>query len=394
VGSGVPGAAEIKGTLLGSEDACHNSAMRKELRVVMTLEQCWHRVPGGTAVATLELARALRRLEGLELIGVSAKHSREPDPAWRPPVPVKRLPLPRLALYEAWHRLRRPAMERWTGPVDVIHATAMPVPPRSAPVVLTVHDLAFLKDRTHFTRRGNSFFRRGLELALKEADLVICPSLATMSDCMEAGFEEVRLRFVPHGVVIQTVDANEIERVRSQHSLERDYVLWTGTVEPRKNLPGLLRAWAQLETNAELVLVGPKGWNEDLDKHIGAARDRVKVLGFLPQTELAPIYAGAAAFCYPSLTEGFGLPVLEAMAQGTPVVTSSGTSTEEIAEGAGLLVDPRDAGAIADAIGRVLNDNELAARLGQKGRERAETYSWAKAAETTLAAYREVAWRK
>jgi glycosyltransferase involved in cell wall biosynthesis len=368
--------------------------MSKEVRVVMTLEQCWHRVPGGTAVATLELARALRRLDGLELIGVSARHSREPDVAWRPPVPVKRLPLPRLALYEAWHRLRRPAMERWTGSVDVIHATAMPVPPRSAPLVLTVHDLAFLKDPTHFTGRGNSFFKRGLELAMKEVDLVLCPSMATLNDCIAAGFEEQRLRYVPHGVVIQTVQADEIERVRSQHSLERDYVLWTGTVEPRKNLPGLLRAWEQLDTNADLVLVGPKGWNEDLEKHIGAARDRVKVLGFLPQRDLAPIYAGAAVFCYPSFTEGFGLPVLEAMAQGTPVVTSSGTSTEEIAEGAGLLVDPNDPASIAEAIGRVLSDGELAARLAQKGRERAETYSWAKAATTTLAAYREVAWRR
>ena len=368
--------------------------MEKSLRVAITLEQCWHRVPGGTAVAALELARALTRLDGLELIGVAAKHAREPDPAWRPSVPVKRLPLPRIALYEAWHRLRRPAVERWAGSVDVIHASAMPVPPRSAPLILSVHDLAFLKDATHFTRRGNSFFRRGLELALRDVDLVLCPSMATMNDCLEAGFDEQRLRFVPLGVVIHSVGKGEIERVRAQHSLDRDYVLWTGTVEPRKNLPGLLRAWAQLDVDADLVLVGPQGWNEDLDGHIGAARDRVKILGFLPQRDLAPIYAGATVFCYPSFIEGFGLPVLEAMAQGTPVVTSSGTSTAEIAEGAGLLVDPSDAASIADAIGRLLDDNELAARLARKGRERAETYSWAKAAETTLAAYREVAWRK
>jgi glycosyltransferase involved in cell wall biosynthesis len=368
--------------------------MEKAVRVAMTFEQCWHRIPGGTAVATLELARALVRLDGLELIGVAARHAHEPVATWRPPVQVTRLPLPRVALYEAWHRLRRPAVERWTGSIDLIHATAMPVPPRSAPLVLTVHDLAFLKDATHFTRRGNSFFRKGLELALSDADLVLCPSMATMNDCMEAGFGEERLRFVPHGVVIQSVDDREIERVRSQHELKRDYVLWTGTVEPRKNLPGLLRAWAQLEANADLVLVGPQGWNEDLDKHIGAERDRVKVLGFLPQRDLAPIYAGASVFCYPSFTEGFGLPVLEAMAQGTPVVTSSGTSTAEIAEGAGLLVNPKDASSISDAIGRILNDNELAAQLARKGRERAETYSWAKSAETTLAAYREVAWRK
>ncbi|CAN5578808.1 glycosyltransferase family 1 protein [soil metagenome] len=380
---------------MGSGDlACHNSAMAEPLRVAMTLEQCWHRVPGGTAVATLELARALTRLDGLELVGVAAKHAHEPDLAWRPPVRVAHLPLPRLALYEAWHRLRRPSVERWTGPIDVIHATAMPVPPRSAPLVLTMHDLAFLKDRAHFTRRGNSFFRRGLELALRDADLVLCPSKATMGDCLEVGFDERRLRLVPHGVVIQAVHNSDIERIRAQHDLSRDYVLWTGTVEPRKNLPGLLRAWALLEANADLVLVGPQGWNEDLDKHIGAARDRVKVLGWLPRRDLAPIYAGAAVFCYPSFTEGFGLPVLEAMAQSTPVVTSSGTSTEEIAESAGLLVDPNDPASIADAIGRMLNDNELAARLARKGRERAETYTWDSAAEKTLAAYGEVAWLK
>jgi glycosyltransferase involved in cell wall biosynthesis len=368
--------------------------MVEPMRVAMTLEQCWHRVPGGTAVATLELARALTQRGGLELVGVAAKHAREPDAAWRPPVPVAHLPLPRLALYEAWHRLRRPGVERATGPVDVIHATAMPVPPRSAPLVLTMHDLAFLKDPAHFTRRGNSFFRRGLELALKDADLVLCPSRATMSDCLEAGFDEQRLRLVPHGVVIQAVGDSDVARIRAQHDLGRDYVLWTGTVEPRKNLPGLLRAWGQLEANADLVLVGPQGWNEDLDKHIGGARERVRVLGWLPQRDLAPIYAGATAFCYPSFTEGFGLPVLEAMAQSTPVITSSGTSTEEIAEGAGLLVDPNDPASIAAALGRVLNDNELAAQLARKGRERAETYTWDGAAEKTLAAYREVAWRK
>lgn len=368
--------------------------MTGPLRVAMTLEQCWHRVPGGTAVATLELARALSRRDGLELVGVAAKHAHEPEEAWRPPVRVAHLPLGRLALYESWHRLRRPRIERRTGPIDVIHATAMPVPPRSAPLVLTMHDLAFLKDPAHFTRRGNSFFRRGLALALRDADLVLCPSKATMSDCLEAGFDEQRLRHVQHGVVIQTVGDADVERIRAQHDLSRDYVLWTGTVEPRKNLPGLLRAWAQLEANADLVLVGPRGWNEDLDKHIGAARDRVKVLGWLPQRDLAPIYAGAAVFCYPSFTEGFGLPVLEAMAQGTPVVTSSGTSTEEIAEDAGLLVDPNDPASIADAIGRVLDDNELAERLAHKGRERAETYTWESAAEKTLAAYGEVGWRR
>ncbi|MGH2752439.1 MAG: glycosyltransferase family 4 protein [Actinomycetota bacterium] len=365
--------------------------MTDGLRAALTFEQCWHRVPGGTAVATLELTRALARRSDIELIGVAARHLRPPAEAWRPPIAVAQLPLPRLALYESWHRLRRPPLERATGAIDVVHATAMPVPPRSVPLLLTIHDLAFLRDPAHFTRRGNSFFRRGLELALEDADLVLCPSRATIRDCLAAGFDEPRLRLVAHGVEARPVSPDEVRRVRLRHGLDRDYLLWTGTVEPRKNLPGLLRAWAKVDSDLDLVLVGPQGWNEDLDEHIGAARDRIKMLGFLPQKDLAPIYAGATVFCYPSFTEGFGLPVLEAMAQGTPVVTSRGTSTEEVAEGAGLLVDPHDDTSIAEAIGRVLGDARLSAQLAESGRKRAATYSWARAAETTVAAYREAA---
>jgi glycosyltransferase involved in cell wall biosynthesis len=368
--------------------------MTGRLRAALTLEQCWHRVPGGTAVATLELGRALAARADLDLIGVAARHPDPPADAWIPPVEVAQFPLPRLALYEAWHRLRKPAVERATGRVDVIHATAMPVPPRSAALILTVHDLAFLKNPAHFTRRGNSFFRRGLELALRDADLVLCPSQATLDDCKQAGFEEDRLRLVPHGVQVRPVSPEDIERVKVRHRIERDYVLWTGTVEPRKNLPGLLRAWAQIDADAELVLAGPPGWNEDLDEHIGAARDRVRLLGFLPPSELAPLYAGATVFCYPSFTEGFGLPVLEAMAQGTPVVTSKDTSTQELAEGAGLLIDPHDPASIAAALARVLQDSGLGERLAAQGRARAAQYSWDAAADKTMAAYREVAWPK
>jgi glycosyltransferase involved in cell wall biosynthesis len=235
------------------------------LRVAMTLEQCWHRVPGGTAVATLGAARALAARDDLEVVGVAAWHRNEAIEAWRPPVPVSHLPLPRLALYESWHRLRRPRVQRATGPIDVIHATAMPIPPRSAPLVVTVHDLAFLRSAKHFTRRGNSFFRRGLELALRDADLVLCPSKATINDCIKAGFDAAQLRLVPHGVTVQNPTPDDLARVRKHHGLDRRYVLWTGTVEPRKNLPGLLRAWAMVDAEADLVLVGPEGWSTDLE---------------------------------------------------------------------------------------------------------------------------------
>ena len=143
------------------------------MRVALTLEQCWHRIPGGTAVAGIGMAHGLKERSDVDVVGVAARHPRPPKDGWDPGILVYQLPLPRPALYEAWHRLRRPKVQVATGPLDVIHATSIAMPPRSAPLVLTMHDLAFIHEPSHFTRRGLRFFHRGLELASKEADLEI-----------------------------------------------------------------------------------------------------------------------------------------------------------------------------------------------------------------------------
>lgn len=358
-------------------------------RVAMTLEQCWHRVPGGTAVAALGMARYLKDVPDIDLVGVAARHPRRPDPEWRAPVEVFELPLPRVALYTAWHRLRRPRVELATSRVDVIHATTAAMPPKSAPLVITVHDLAWLKDRSHFTPRGLRFFERGLEIALRDADVVLCPSAATRSDCVTAGWGADKLRVVPFGIEARRATESDIEATRSRYGLPDRYILWTGTIEPRKNLGGLLEAYRSLKDPPALVLCGPRGWNEDLDAVVAPVRDRVRVLGFVPGADLAGLYAGAALFCWPSLTEGFGFPVLEAMAQGTPVVTSCGTSTEEIAGDAAVLVDPRDAASIATGLERILDDEGLAVELAEAGPARAAGFTWEKTAEGVAAAYRE-----
>ncbi len=336
------------------------------------------------------MARALAVRAEFEVVGVAALHRGPPAPPWKPPVQVRHLPLPRAALYEAWHRLRRPAVERATGTVDLVHATSIAVPPKSAALVVTIHDLAFLKDPSHFTTRGLRFFHRGLHLAREQADLVLCSSEATMRDCLEAGFAPPRLRHVPLGVDAARADPDSVDRVRRHHGLERPYVLWTGTIEPRKNLSRLLEAFGTMEADVDLVLVGPKGWKEDLDKLLTDMRERVRVLGFVPHADLAALYAGASVFCLPSLLEGFGFPVLEAMAQGTPVVTSRGTSTEELAGGAGVLVDPLDSRDIARGLIAVLADPVRAHELGDAGRARAAGYSWARTAALVAAAYREL----
>jgi glycosyltransferase involved in cell wall biosynthesis len=363
------------------------------VQVAVTLEQCWHSVPGGTAWSILELVRALDERDDVELIGVAARHRDAPASQWTPPIPVRHLPLPRNVLYETWHAplWRGPRVERATGPVDVVHATAVAYPASRAPVVVTIHDLAFLHDQQLATRHGHRFFRRGLELARRHAHLVMCPSEATMAECVDAGIEKARLRLVPWGVAPSTIDATEVRAAQDRYGLRRSYVLFAGTVEPRKNLPRLLDAFTRVPNDVDLVLAGPSGWNESIDEQLAALGDRVRPLGFVGRADLDALLAGAAVFCYPSVREGFGLPVLEAMAQGTPVVTSAVTSTAEVAGDTGLLVDPFDVDAIASAIRTLLDDADEARRLGDAGRERAKSFAWERTADLVAAVYREAA---
>jgi len=254
------------------------------------------------------------------------------------------------------------------------------------------------------------FFHRAIELAARDASIVVCPSQATIEDCVAYGFDRQRLRLVPWGTDATRVAPDEIERVRRDYALGRPYVFWTGTIEPRKNLTVLLDAFARLErTDVELVLGGPKGWNDELASLEARAGDRVRRIGFVPPADLTALYAGAELFCFPSLREGFGLPVLEAMAQGVPVVTSAGTATAEVLDGhpaaastaapaastatpataAGLLVDPRDPVAVAAAMDGLLGDPTRAAAIGAAGAARAATFTWARTAQGLVDAYTE-----
>ena len=371
--------------------------MDESIRVAVTVEQCWHRVPGGTATSVLGTLTALEARDDLEIVGVAARHAAPPPSAFVPPVAVRHLPLPRLALYESWHVLRWPKVERATGPVDLVHATAVAVPASDAPLVMTIHDLAFLADPTQATRHGNRFFRRGTELARRHAARVIVPSEATAAECREAGFDPAVLRVVPWGVQISEVSAADVAAARSRFGLERPFVLFVGTVEPRKNLAGVVGAMevvAAVHPEVDLVLVGPDGWNEDLARRLEpleTAGVTVHRLGFVPLSQLPVLYTACEAFCFPSLREGFGMPVLEAMAHGAPVVTSSGTATAEVGGDVALLVDPTDHEAIGDALLQILDDPVLAGDLDRRGRERAATFTWEAVGAATTGVYREVA---
>jgi glycosyltransferase involved in cell wall biosynthesis len=354
------------------------------LRVAYTLEQCWHDVPGGSTVAALEVLRRLAdrgHVDAIEMVGVAGRHRDEPRPEFRPSVPVARLPIGRPWLYEAWNRFERPLVERATGPIDVCHSTiAVPAATR-VPHVVTVHDVAFVHHPERFTRHGVRVMRAGLDRC-RSADLVLAPSRATLADLVAIGFPADRLRHVPWGVEAMHVDAADVDRVRAVHRLPDEFVLFVGTVEPRKNLARLAAAVAAVGT-LPLVVVGAPGWGDAAP--VGAD---VRFLGFVPATDLWPLYAAATVFAYPSLEEGFGMPIAEAMAHGAPVVTSRGSATEEIAGGAAELVDPLDADSIASGIRAALADRD---RLIELGAARAAQLTWNATVDATLTAYREVA---
>lgn len=367
------------------------------MRVAVTVEQSWHVVPGGIATSTVELLRALDKRGDLDLVGVSARHRDPPLDAFRPPVPVRQLPLSRRVLYESWQWLRHPVVERATGPVDVVHDVGYVVPPSKAPLVATVHDLWFLSHPDHYTWHSVAVLKRGVELARRHARLVMCPSRASIEASHAAGIELERLRLVPWGVRARPVDRDEATRIVRGYGLERSYVLFCGTIEQRKNLLRLLQAFEKLErTDLDLVLAGPQGWNPPdwnakMETAVSRLGRRCRRLGAVPPHDLDALCAEASVVVYPSLGEGFGFPVLYAMAQGAPVVTSAGTSTEDVAGDAALLIDPLDVDAMAEAIERVLNDRELAATLAEKGRQRAATFTWDRSAELAVEAYEEAA---
>jgi glycosyltransferase involved in cell wall biosynthesis len=368
------------------------------LRVAYTLEQCWNRVPGGTAGAALAVASAIdndRDTLGVDLIGVSARHRVTAPAPWTPTIAVRSLPLPRLALFEAWHLARRPPVEVATGTVDVIHATGLAIAPRSKPLVATVHDLAFLHTPEMFTAKGRRFFAQALKLLRSEVDLVLCSSEATRDDCVANGFDADRLRLVPLGVRSEPASAEQRISVRERYGLRGPFVLWLGTLEPRKNVGRVIAAFEALDDpELTLVLAGPDGWHLDdasAADALGRLGDRVVRTGQVSGADRDALYSEAEFFCFPSLREGFGLPVLEAMAQGTTVITSKGTSTEEVAGDCGLLVDPTDTAQITAAMDALRTDEALRSRLSEAGIARAAHFSWERTAERTTSAYRELA---
>ena len=301
-----------------------------------------------------------------------------------------------------WHRLQLPVpIDLLTGSLDLFHAPDFILPPLHRGVsILTVHDLAFLIHPECADERLLMFLERAVPRSCERADYIVTDSENTKNDviCL-LDADPHRVFVVPGGVdqVFQPANPGTIAEVRRTYNVWNPYVLAVGVIEPRKNLPRLIDAYSRfrLRTGAEhqLVIAGGKGWKWEetfrTAEQCGFADDIV-FTGYVPDEHLTALYSGADVFALPSLYEGFGLPVLEAMACGTPVVCSDTSSLPEFATGAAILVSPDDTNAIADALEQVCLDELVRSDLRTRGSKRAAEYTWERAATTLLEVYRKV----
>lgn len=283
--------------------------------------------------------------------------------------------------------------------LDVFHGPDARVPRLGrVPLVATVHDVFSLDSEKWADEGFRAKKRKAYADLAARARLLLFVSTHSRDRFLEFHpVEEARVRVVPEGVdpAFGRVDPAAAAAVRARLGVPAEYLLFVGQVAARKNVVRLLEALARLPASAPpLVLAGPRkhGSGEVLAAyHRLGLGPRALFLGHVPEEALAPLYAGARALCLPSLDEGFGLPVVEAMACGTPVLASTAGALPETAGGAALLVDPLSVEAIADGMGRLLGDRALRRDLAARGRARAAALTWEETARRTLAVYREAA---
>jgi glycosyltransferase involved in cell wall biosynthesis len=260
-------------------------------------------------------------------------------------------------------------------------------------LVVTIHDLFPLRHPDEYTSSGVRAVGKLVERAKSEADLVCCPSKATLEECVAAGFDAAKLRHVPWGVPQREVPVADREAVRRRYRLPRPFILWIGTVEPRKNLPTLLeafRAAAQGEAafgDIDLVLVGDIDWQQQVAGHTEGVATQVRQLGFVPAADLAALSAEAELLAVPSSEEGFGLSTLSAMVQGAPVVCSRDTAISEVVGDAGVALDAHDVEAWAETLTALMLDSARRKELSELAEERAGEYSWERAAQAMVDVY-------
>jgi len=354
-------------------------------------------VPTGVAKVTTGL---LERLAGRDDLDVTAfavtwrgreRLAGSLPPSVRPA--TRRFPA-RLAR-ALWKRVEWPRVERWTGPVDVVHANHLATPAR-APVLLTVHDLTYI-NYPELCNPGALHYPRLVQLAVDRGAFIHTHSRFVAQEVRDFyGLPDERV--VPISPGLDPPVGGDAARGRRVAGSDR-YVLTVGTVEPRKNLPVLVEAFDRLaatDPKLALVVAGPEGWGIDAYRAaVGRARhaDRIRRPGWLDDVSRDDVMAGAAVLAYPSVYEGFGLPPLEAMQLGVPVVASNTGSLPEVLGDGALLIDPAEPEPLQEALARALDDGGTRRSLIERGRARVAEYGWDRAVEQFVATYRRLAGR-
>lgn len=331
-----------------------------------------------------------------------------PLPHSLPPLPANFhstcLPFNDIWLARLWHRIRAPLpLELVTGPLDVYHSPDFTLAPTlpGTPKLLTVHDLSFIRDPDSSSPSLRSYLQVVVRRSVQRASHILADSQSTKDDIIELYRTPAdRITVLYSGVdpAFQPIrDHAPLAQVRRRYGLgDAPFVFSLSTLQPRKNYRRLIEAFeiALGNTHFRLVLAGSRGWmHEELFDEVRRRHLETRVLfpGFVSDADLPSLYSAAEVMAYPSLYEGFGLPVVEAMACGTPVLASTAPCLPEIAGQAALLVDPYDVHAIADGLTRLTRDEQLRARLVEKGLARAQEYSWQESARKLLTLYSQMA---
>ncbi len=297
----------------------------------------------------------------------------------------------------AWEQTGLPLVAQQVG-AQVVHSPHYTMPLRAGrPVVVTIHDATFFTEPEMHSSVKGTFFRSATRTALRRSARVVVPSKATRDEIIRLLDADATLIDVAyHGVDQQTFHVpadDEKQRVQARLGLAgHSFIAFLGTLEPRKNVPGLIRGWVQACADRDdapaLVLAGGSGWDDTIDQAISGVPSHLRVLrpGYLRFTDLPGFLGGATIVAYPSHGEGFGLPVLEAMACGAPVLTTQRLSLPEVGGDAVAYTEP-DSAAIAVALTSLLDDPARRAQLGVAGHQRSLEFTWAASAEAHLASY-------
>ncbi len=291
----------------------------------------------------------------------------------------------------------------WRMGVDLLHVQYVAPPVCPVPFVVTIHDLSFEHLPQFYTPRERWLFQRAIRYTAQRAAKILTVSEYSARDILAMyRVPSDRVVVTPEGVSPHFAPVRESERlqaVRARYGIAREYILSVGSLQPRKNLVRLIQAYIHLrrrdeEVEHQLVIVGKKGWlYGDIFRAAQQSPFSRDILftGYVPEEDLPALYSGATVFVYPSIFEGFGLPVLEAMACGVPVITSHSSSLPEVVGEAALMVNPYDERAIEGALAQLLWDEALRRELSERGLRRARQFSWRRTAELTLRVYEEVA---